>query len=199
MVGMFVVWMLSFSATGMPCRGPLLCPPPARDRAGLVQRLGAYRERRVGRGLACSARRYCRTSSRDVTRPSFMAACMSAMLASATRTQPRRRCHFDWVCTTATQEITTRETTTNGSATGRRVTDIGPMIKAHPAVCPYIAKTGQGVHRVQRSGPRGPRAARPPCGPCDPVDLEDLSDLLDLADLSDLLTCRGFWATTESG
>ena len=84
-VGMSVVWMLSFSATGMPCSGPRI-RPCARSRSrssasfkalGLIViaalSLSSYVAMRV---------RYCCTISCEVVRPAFSAACMSGMEAS---------------------------------------------------------------------------------------------------------------------
>ena len=70
-------------------------PTPARDRSrsasSSAPALTASAACSVGSYIPIRAR-YCRTSSRDVTRPSFMAACISAMLASTTeKPRPFRR------------------------------------------------------------------------------------------------------------
>jgi len=127
------------------------------------------------------------------------------MLASATENLGlAATARFDWVCTTATQEITTRETTANGSATGRRVTDMGPHDKGTPlAACPYTRKNKvqkvQEVRRVQKvPGPRGPSPPHPDSQwTLWTLDLSDLSDLLDLLDLSNLLDLS--WVLGDDG
>jgi hypothetical protein len=74
---------------------------------------------------------------------------MSAMLASATENLGfPAGARLDWVCTTATQEITTKETATNGRVTGR-VTVMGPHDRSEQA------QEVRGVRKVrgrQRSG-----------------------------------------------
>src|SRR4051812_20176713 len=134
---MFVVWMLSFNATGIPCRGPRTLPAArsrsSRSASSSARASTASAAWSVGSYVPMRAR-YWRTSSRDVTRPSFMAACMSAMLASMTENLGfPAGARLDWVCTTATQEITTQETTTNGRVTGRRVTVMGPHDRSEPS------------------------------------------------------------------
>ncbi len=86
-VGMSVVWMLSLSAIGMPCSGPRT-RPCARSRSSASASSSAFGFTVIA---ACSRSsyvamrvRYCCTSSCDVVRPAFIAACMSAMLASTT-------------------------------------------------------------------------------------------------------------------
>ena len=86
-VGMSVVWMLSLSATGMPCNGPRILPA-ARSRSSesamasalgftvtIALILSSYFAMRV---------RYWRTISRDVVRFCSSALRRSAMLASTT-------------------------------------------------------------------------------------------------------------------
>src|SRR3954464_8617681 len=86
-VGKSVVWMLSFSAIGMPCSGPRIFPA-ARSRSRSSASFNAFGLTVIA---ACSLSsyvamrmRYCCTSSCAVTRPSLSAACMSEMLASTT-------------------------------------------------------------------------------------------------------------------
>src|SRR5258708_9066948 len=86
-VGMSVVWTLSFRAIGMPCSGPRT-RPRARSRSlasasssalGFTViaawSLSSYVAMRV---------RYCCMIACDVVRPDFIAACISGMLASNT-------------------------------------------------------------------------------------------------------------------
>src|SRR6267142_537322 len=79
--------MLSFSATGMPCRGPRTCPRArSRSRRSASANASGFTASaacRTGSYVPIRAR-YWRTSSREVTRPDAMAFCMSLMLASTT-------------------------------------------------------------------------------------------------------------------
>src|SRR6266850_1777802 len=79
--------MLSFSATGMPCRGPRTCPRArSRSRRSASANASGFTASaacRTGSYVPIRAR-YWRTSSREVTRPDAMAFCISLMLASTT-------------------------------------------------------------------------------------------------------------------
>ena len=86
-VGMNDVWMLSLSATGMPCRGPRTLPAArSRSRASACSRAFGFTAMTALSPSSYVAMRvrYCVTSSRDVTRPEAIAACMSGMVASTT-------------------------------------------------------------------------------------------------------------------
>src|SRR6185369_5382891 len=84
---MFVVWMLSLSAMGTPCSGPRIffC---ARSRSSASASSSAFGFT-VMAALSLSSyvpmrTRYCWTSSREVTRCSASAFCMSEIEASTT-------------------------------------------------------------------------------------------------------------------
>src|SRR2546428_178335 len=86
-VGMFVVWMLSLSATGMPCSGPRM-RPCARSRSRSSASLSASRLTVIA---ACSLSSYiairvtyCSTISREVTRPCSIAVRIAGIVASIT-------------------------------------------------------------------------------------------------------------------
>ena len=79
--------MLSFSAIGMPCSGPRTLPAArSRSRASACSSalwLTAMTALMASSYIAMRVR-YCVTISRDVVRPSFIAACISGIVASTT-------------------------------------------------------------------------------------------------------------------
>ena len=88
-----VVWMLSLSATGMPCSGPWM-RPRARSRS-IESAIASARGFTVTTALSWSSYvamrvRYCCTISRDVVRFCASALRSSAMLASTTVKEPGR-------------------------------------------------------------------------------------------------------------
>src|SRR5258708_1926785 len=86
-VGISVVWMLSFSAIGMPCSGPRMRPRAlSRSRSSAsssARGLTVIAARSVSSYVAMRVR-YCWTIACDVVRRDFIAACISGMLASNT-------------------------------------------------------------------------------------------------------------------
>ena len=110
-VGMLVVWMLSLSATGMPCSGPRTLPC-ARSRSSASASSSAFgltpAPRSGGPRRSRCAIRYCSTSCRDVTCLLAIAACICGIVASTT--VKRRCCPCTPSASTETISANTKET-----------------------------------------------------------------------------------------